>query len=108
MEKGRVVDPELSSQHGVVLVTGGAYGVEAAVGLLQLPSRHVEGAAGDLVLPQLNGLAGRQGGARSQGIVRCQQCCRRSGLFEELVESALDDCDAVEGHRAEAMIDGGR
>ena len=107
MEEGRVVDPELSTQDRVVFVTGGADGMEAAVGLLQLARGDVDCAAGDLILPQLDRPAGRQGGARSQGIVRCQQRCRLSGLFEELVESALDDCDAVEGHRAEAMIDGG-
>ena len=104
MEQGRVVDPQLCAKDRVVLVTGRADGVEAAVGLLQVASGDVDDAAGDLVLPHLDGLARREPGSGSQWSVGSQQRCRWSGRFEELVEGALDDGDAVGGHRAVAII----
>src|SRR5205814_6164227 len=73
VQEGRVADPQLRSEDRIVLVAGGADGVEAAVGLLQLARRDVERPAGDLVLPQLDGLAGRERRAWSERIVGRQQ-----------------------------------
>ena len=97
VEEGRVGDPQLGAEDRVVLVAGTADGVEAAVGLLQPPSGHVQLAAGDLVLEQLDRPSGGQGRARAQRRVRLHAGNGRQAA-EESVQGILDHGDPVEGH----------
>ena len=82
----------------IVLVAGGADGVEGPIRLLQLASGDIERARGDLVLEQLNRLAGGEAAPLMQGGIGGQALGRVRGSGEVVVERALDDGDTVEGH----------
>ena len=98
VQEGRVVDPQLRADHRVVLVARAADGVEAAVRLLQLARGHVDLAADDLVLEQLDRLARGQRAAGTQRIVGLEGRCGGCQSGEEGIEGILDHADPVKGH----------
>jgi hypothetical protein len=70
VEECRVVDSQLGTHHHVVLVSGAADRVEAAVRLLQFARGNVQLARRELVLEQLDRLAGAQPASLAQRSVR--------------------------------------
>jgi hypothetical protein len=102
VEECRVVDPQPRPDHRVVLVTGGADCVEAAIRLLQLAGGHVELSRRDLVLEQCECRCDGQLAAFSKRGSRLEPRGRRLRGVEIAVELALDDVDTVPGH---AVVD---
>ena len=98
MQEGRVVDPQARTDDRVVLVTGRADGVEAAVRLLQLARRDVELARRHLVLEQRQRGTRRRPTVRAQRFGRLEPMCRGLRGLEIGVELSLDDGDAIPGH----------
>ncbi len=103
MKERRIGDAQDRPQHGVVLVAGGADGVEGSIRLLQLASGDIDRARGDLVLEQLNRLPGSEAAPLMQGGIGGQVLGRVGGSGEVVVERALNDGDTVEGHAQSGM-----
>ena len=103
MQEGGIGGAKDRAQHGVVLVAGGADGVEGPIRLLQLAAGDVDRTRGDLVLEQLDRPAGGQAAALADGGVEFQGLGRIGGSGEVVVERVLDDGDAVEGHARRGM-----
>ena len=82
VQEGRIGQAQLSTERGVLLVSGRADGVEAAIRLLQLACGNVELPAGDLVLEQLQPATHRQAPSRVQGSVQ-REAVRRGGSVVE-------------------------
>ncbi len=106
MQECRVADAQLRADDRVLLVSGAADRVEAAVRLLQLARRDVDRAAQHLVLPQADRVPRRQAAARAQRRRRLDRCAGL-GAREVGVERRLDDGNTIERHAGSARSSSG-
>jgi hypothetical protein len=95
VQEAGIVRAQERADDRVVLVAGAGDRVVAPAVALELARHHVQGAAGDLVLEQRQGLARAQGRARAQRLVGRERTRRRLGLGQATVEGRLDHRHAV-------------
>jgi hypothetical protein len=98
MKERGIVDAQQRADHCVLLVARRADRVEAAVRLLQLARRHVQLAREDLILEQLDRLAGGQAATCPEGVLASDGRARGDGARKVRVEGGFDDGDAIPGH----------